>query len=131
VDDRRQRAAESRRSVDEAVRLPRAEVALIETAKVRDYLLAPEHPTGRFKAAFFVRLGYSLQRWELLAADLTRHAQANDASVGEANDFGQKFEVRGNLTGPDGKSASLVTVWIILRGDDLPRFVTAFPGRRI
>ena len=110
--------------------LPGADEALIETAKVRDYLLAHGHPSGRFKAAFFIRLGYSVQRWELLSADLKRHARANDASPGESNAFGQKYQVRGILTGPEGKSAVIVAIWIVLHGEAFPRFVTAFPGKR-
>ena len=46
------------------MKLPNAAQALIEPAKVRDYLLSPAHPVGRFKAAFFVSLGYSQSEWE-------------------------------------------------------------------
>ena len=44
------------------------------------------------------------------------------------NDYGQKYLVRGILKGPSGKAAEVVTVWIILSGEGVPRFVTAFPG---
>lgn len=40
----------------------------------------------------------------------------------------QKYEVHGTLKGPSGRRADLVTVWIILKGDTDPQFVTAFPG---
>jgi hypothetical protein len=33
--------------------LPNSERAIVDEAKVRDYLLSPSHPVGRFKAAFF------------------------------------------------------------------------------
>jgi hypothetical protein len=33
--------------------LPGSEHAVIDAAKLRDYLLSYEHPVGRFKAAFF------------------------------------------------------------------------------
>ena len=32
------------------MRLPGAQRAIIDAAKVRDYLLSPEHPVGRAKA---------------------------------------------------------------------------------
>lgn len=45
--------------------LPNADRAIVDPAKVRDYLLSASHPVGRFKAAFFLSLGYSEDRWEV------------------------------------------------------------------
>lgn len=112
------------------MRLPGAERAVVDPSKVRDYLLSDAHPVGRFKAAFFIAIGYSAVAWEALAADLRRHAMENTAYISEANAYGQKYEVRGSLRGPAGRAVALVTVWIVLRGEDSPRFVTAFPGPR-
>lgn len=39
------------------MRLPNADRAAIDAAKIRDYLLSEMHPVGRFKAAFFSTLG--------------------------------------------------------------------------
>lgn len=39
------------------MRLPAAQLAIVEPAKIRDYLLSPEHPVGRYKASFFNALG--------------------------------------------------------------------------
>jgi hypothetical protein len=50
--------------------LPAAEHAIVDAAKVRDYLLSHEHPVGRFKAAFFESLGYTLSDWMRLQRDL-------------------------------------------------------------
>ncbi len=112
------------------MRLPGVERAVIDAGKIRDYLLSDSHPVGRFKAAFFVGLGYSAAEWELLAADLRGHAMDNDAVASELSEYGQKYEIRGRIEGPAGKGAVLVAVWIVLRGEDFPRFVTAFPGAR-
>ena len=112
------------------VKLPGVDRAVVNASKIRDYLLSDSHPVGRFKAAFFTSLGYSAAGWEALAADLRRHALDNEASAIEANEYGQKYEVRGMLTGPAGKTAVVVAVWIVLLGQDSPRFVTAFPGAR-
>ena len=112
------------------MKLPGAERAVINTSKIRDYLLSDSHPVGRFKAAFFTAQGYSAAGWEALVADLRRHAVENEAFATEANDYGQKYEVRGMLTGPAGKTAVVVSVWIVLLGQDYPQFVTAFPGAR-
>ena len=108
--------------------LPHPERAMIAPAKIRDYLLSTRHTVGRHKAAFFAQLGYSRRRWPGLESDLRVVAQTGTAVAGQPSDFGQKFEVSGILTGPSGRTAAVVTVWIVRRGEDFPRFVTVFPG---
>ena len=54
------------------MKLPRAEHAVVEDAKVRDYLLSREHPVGRFKAAFFG--AHFLGRYDELPG--TRHCRS-------------------------------------------------------
>jgi hypothetical protein len=50
--------------------LPGSKDAVVEAAKVRDYLLSREHSVGRFKAAFFEALGYTVADWARLQRDL-------------------------------------------------------------
>jgi hypothetical protein len=110
------------------MKLPAAERAVIEAAKIRDYLLSTSHPVGRFKTAFFTGLGYTRANWRRLEADLRDLAVTGDAQPGRTSPYGEKYEIRGILSGPSGKSAEVLTVWIILVGGDVPQFVTAFPG---
>ncbi len=110
--------------------LPGADRAVVEPRKIRDYLLSTSHPVGRFKASFFASLGYTQDTWGVLAADLRQHAVAGTVRASETTRFGQMHEVVGQLLGPSGKDAEVVAVWIILSGEDVPRFVTAFPGAR-
>ena len=112
------------------MKLPASEKLLIEPAKVRDYLLSREHPVGRFKAVFFESLGYSAETWQALEAHLRALAVAGEATLGEQTKYGQKYEVRGTLTGSSGREVSVVTIWIVRWGEDAPRFVTAFPGEK-
>ena len=107
--------------------LPNAESAFIEPDKVRDYLLSSTHPVGRFKAHFFVALGYRAERWETLRDHLRDVARTGIAMPGKPSPFGAKFEVDGILSGPVGRSASIKTVWMLRPDDVSPRFVTAFP----
>jgi hypothetical protein len=108
--------------------LPESENAIVDAAKVRDYLLSHEHPVGRFKAVFFEALGYSRNGWSRLQQDLLELGRAGAAVQGQSSDFGRKYEVRGSLQGPSGRRAEVVTVWVILVRENVPRFVTAFPG---
>ena len=106
--------------------LPNAAGAIIPAEKLRDYLLSTEHPIGRYKAAFFRTLGYEASEWELLHSDIAGLLNSDAAEI-ETTDYGKKYAITGSITGPSGRSAVLVTVWIILTGEDVPRFVTAYP----
>jgi hypothetical protein len=110
------------------MRLPNAERAIVDEAKVRGYLLSTEHPVGRFKAAFLRQLGFTDANWQELQRALLALAQTGDATLDSTSAYGRKFRVRAMLQGPTGRSMSLVAVWIIRSGEDVPRFVTAFPG---
>jgi hypothetical protein len=108
------------------VRLPNADRAVVDAAKVRDYLLSPTHPVGRFKSVFFVALGFSAEQWEFLRTALLELAHGGDADPGQASPFGLKFEIRAILRGPSGRQANVMTNGFKRPG--FPHFVTAFPG---
>lgn len=110
------------------MKLPEAQRAVIAPAKIRDYLLSTSHPVGRFKVPFFASLGYAVANWQRLEQDLLALAASGDAEPGRESPYGQKYEIHGTLNGPSGKSASVLTVWIVRFESDVPQFVTAFPG---
>jgi hypothetical protein len=110
------------------VPLPGAERAYVDPAKVRDYLLSPEHPVGRGKARFFAALGFRRAEWPALQTALGQLARDGTVRLGDLTPFGQKYRVGGMLQGPSGRGAAVETVWIILTGEDFPRLVTAYPG---
>ncbi|MFY9342989.1 MAG: DUF6883 domain-containing protein [Planctomycetota bacterium] len=119
-----------RADITALVKLPGADQSHVEPRKVRDYLLSPTHPFGRYKAVFFGALGYLRERWPLLLASLVQHAAEGTARRGELTTFGQKYEVRGRITGPSGRAVNIVSVWIVRAGEETPRFVTAFPANK-
>lgn len=108
------------------MRLPNAERAIVDEAKVRDYLLALDHPVGRAKARFFVALGFGRDRWSLLRDALLHVARDGEAESGETTVFGHKYAVRGIVRGPAGRTAAVLTAWILLHGEDTPRLVSAY-----
>ena len=65
--------------------LPNSERAIVEPSKVRDYLLSPAHPVGRFKAAVFAALGYTHEQWETLQSDLLAMGRTNSAVAGQVS----------------------------------------------
>ncbi|RLB46614.1 MAG: adhesin [Deltaproteobacteria bacterium] len=109
--------------------LPGAERAVIEPAKLRDYLLSSTHPIGRFKAPLFQALGYTAKGWGVLHTDLLDVARTHQAVKSKPNAYGEKYEVRATLQGPNGRTAKIVTVWIVRTNEDYPRLVTAYPDQ--
>lgn len=110
------------------MQLPNADSAAIPPEKIRDYLLSPSHPVGRFKATFFAGLGFTQDQWQELERQIRAHAKSGDIALGSASEYGQKYVVRGELRGPTGRTGPIVSVWIVERGDTALRFVTAYPG---
>ncbi len=108
--------------------LPGGTRAVVSATKIRDYLLSNAHPVGRFKAALFARLGYTAANWQDLADVLVELAGSAEAEVGDVDEFGTRYTVRAKITGPSGGTAEFVTVWIVRTDEDVPRFVTAYPG---
>ena len=111
------------------MQLPYLDRAQISPAKVRDYLLNPEHAVGRPKARFFTSLGFTRESWASLHAALLAHAAVGEAQVLTPGPFGQKYLIRGNILGPNGVSAPVVAVWILPDLETGPRFVTAYPEK--
>jgi hypothetical protein len=103
--------------------------AIIPMEKLVDYLLSPTHPEGSSKAAFLAGLGYSSHEWRQLEADL-REQLVLDAVPGKVSPFGRKYEILGLLTGPNGATAQVRTIWIILTDETRARLVTLIPEER-
>ena len=108
--------------------LPGAERAFVDPAKVRDYLLNPHHPVGYAKARGFSAQGFTRRRWPLLYRALVELAMDGEAETGEPATDVRKYTVRGAVTGLTGREEQIVSAWIVLKGEDFPRLVTAFPG---
>ena len=110
------------------MKLPEAQRAVIAPAKIQNYLVSTSHPIGRFKEPFFANLGYTVANWQKLEQDLLALAASGEAKLGRESPYGQKYEIHGTLNGPSGKSARVLTVWIVRFRSDVPQFVTAYPG---
>jgi hypothetical protein len=107
--------------------IPDAQRAIVAVEKVRDYLLNFEHPDGGSKAAWFHSLGYTRDKWQLLAADLLAIAWDCDGFDTEMTPFGLKFRASGLVGRSARRRGRVLTVWIV-EDDDPPRLVTTYPN---
>jgi hypothetical protein len=109
--------------------LPGAERAFIHPSKLHGYLLSTDHKTGQTKARVFAALGYADVHWTVLRDALLRIAlgEVERASLSE---YGDRYSIRVRMDGPNGQSAIILTHWMVRRGENFPRFVTAYPGRK-
>ena len=108
------------------MKLPHHDSVRIDIRKVRDYLLSPVHPVGRFKARVFKALGFDVTTVDAFVAEVRRIASEGDVSEVEDFEFGRKYTVPGELRGPIG-SARVLTVWIQDSGRQDVRLVTVRP----
>ena len=109
------------------MQIPNADGAVIDPAKLHGYLLSRNHPVGRFKAAFFLTLGYTSEGWRQLEADLRGQHLSQAGTREEKTRYGQKYAIRATLIGPSGRSAEMVSVWVVRADEEFPRFLTAYP----
>ena len=110
------------------MKLPGGAQAFVEERKIKDYLLNRAHPDGMAKARFFTRRGYRDDDWKRLADDLRRHGLQNDVAGIVESPYGTRYSVDGQMRTPSGRNIRLITVWIIEKGTEVPRLVTAYPA---
>jgi|SRR3989344_21251 len=108
-------------------KLPNYEKAFIDPAKIKDYILSPSHPVGRFKMALFQKIGYTDKNWGQLINDIRRYHLPIDAELIEKTEYGRKYAIKGKIQGPNGKTVLFKSIWIILEDEDMPRFITIYP----
>ncbi len=62
------------------MKLPNANLALVEREKIVNYLLNASHRYGSSKARFFAGYGFRVEEWAVLAEALRRHGQDHEVS---------------------------------------------------
>ena len=116
------------------MKLPNAENALVDIAKLRDYSLNPNHPKGKHKArAFLEKLRIGRDDAELLRRLILEAVLTADAVEQKSTAYGRRFVVDFIWDRWDGViqyKAVVRTAWIIRNEEDFPRLTTCFTPRR-
>src|ERR1700677_2656599 len=100
---------------------------LIARRKIIHYLLVrrPEDD----KSAFLARAGYVPETADRLLVDLRTQLLPLEARLLEHGEYGTKYEIRGKLTGPNGRTLRVVSIWMIEHAAGNTKFVTLYPDK--
>src|SRR5438128_11302432 len=92
--------------------LPNCERAVIEDSKLVEYALNPHSERGRHKARVFESaLGFNLSNWEPLKQAILDALPHREATLSSETAFGKKYEALLPITGPNGRTVTVMTVW--------------------
>jgi len=100
----------------------------IAASKLNEYLL--RHRDEDDKSAFLAVAGYTLENADRLMNDLRKQLLPLDAEFFDQTDYGPKYQIRGTLTGPNGRVLRVVSIWMKEDATGETKFVTLFPDRR-
>lgn len=84
---------------------------MIDERKLKDYALNPNKDPNKAKA-FKGALGYDRSNWEDLLRQVKAKLGQYPANIGVKDKYGQRYSVIMDITGPNGKTAKVLTGWI-------------------
>jgi len=110
--------------------LPNYDKAVIPSDKLEKYALDPAHDKGKHKARVFKSaLGFEQSNWQELKKGILDELPYHQAVEGGEGSWGQKYTVTFPITGPNGRTVEVETVWIIRPGTDFPSLVTTLVAK--
>ena len=70
-----------------------------------------------------------MEDWQRLEKDLRTQLLSLDTVYTEETKYGQMYEIKGMLTGPNGKTLSVCSIWMNEHESKLIKFITMFPDK--
>ena len=101
--------------------------AIIARDKLTRYLLVRQ--TRGDKSAFLARGGYTLENADQLLRDLLTQLLPLDATPVHSTEFGQFYEIRGPLAGPNGVTLQIRSIWMKENLSGVTKFITLIPEK--
>jgi hypothetical protein len=101
--------------------------AVIAIEKIANYLLQwrPENDKSRFLA----QAGYTEPDADRLAEDIRRQLLALEAEFQETTDYGEMYRIVGDLTGHNGQTLRVVSIWMVESATEQTKFITLYPAK--
>lgn len=108
------------------MKLPNAENAFIDDAKLVDYCLNFEHLEGKLKALVFEKkLGITAEIFFVLKNEILEAVHFAEAVLKREDNFGRYFQVDFDLSYLD-KTACVRTAWIVRKNENFPRLTSCY-----
>ena len=90
-----------------------------------------EHPIGKEKAvAFREALGYTQENYEELKKKILDSFNENKLTYKYQDKYGKRYEQIMQISGPNGKTATVITAWIKENDASEPRLTSVYVGKR-
>jgi hypothetical protein len=100
---------------------------IIAPEKLTQYLLVFRQRND--KSQWLAQAGYSLANWQSLENSLRSQILPLDALIVEETEYGQIYEIKGKLNGPNGKELSVCTIWLTEWATNNTKFITLYPDK--
>lgn len=100
-----------KKTTSDIMKLPRYEDSVIPKAKFTEYALNPSKDPDKAKA-FKLALGYTVENADHLIEQIRSNLPLYKAVEKGDRGYGMTYEVIMDITGPNGKTAKVLTAWI-------------------
>ena len=100
---------------------------VIAREKLTNFLLRPRDDHD--KSGFLAVAGYGAADTDRLESDLRTHLLPLEAAPAGRTRYGEKFIIRGPLTGPNGRTVQVLSVWMREKATGITKFITLYPDR--
>lgn len=101
---------------------------IIAQEKLTRYLLIRKDRDDKSK--FLEQAGYTIENWEILAADLRLLFINGKPIFEEEDEYGVKYNVSGLLFGPNSQTLKVKTIWMYDIRKAQTKFITLIPDKR-
>ena len=81
------------------------------------------------KSGFLAQAGYTLDNTGQLEIDLRNQVLTQEAEFMEPTEYGDKYSIRGGLTGPNGRTLKVITIWMTEDATGQTKFITLYPTK--
>jgi hypothetical protein len=95
--------------------------------KASEYLLQKRRDDD--KSGFLALAGYTAQDADRLLRDIREQLLPLEAEFHEETEYGPKYQIRGTLTGPNGRALRVLTIWMKDDATGDTKFVTLLPDK--
>lgn len=104
-----------------------ADRAIINTAKLTEYALNPNHPVGGDKSKVFESaLGFNLSNYQVLLDKIRDGVTRFEGVLGKVDQYGRRYTVDIPRLGANGREAIVRTGWIYRPGSEVSELTTLF-----